>query len=98
MCGLGVLGMGRKGLLDVRVVEDLRSWSYLSFVWWLLSVWLGGVSVRLLSVVNGRRLLLMLLCPYCNLVVLLPSPWVEAVDGAALSFGWDGMLGQYRAM
>jgi hypothetical protein len=39
-------------------------------------------------VVNGRRLLmLMLLCPYWDLVVLLPSPWVEVVNGAPLGFG-----------
>jgi hypothetical protein len=76
--------------LDVRVVADpagpegLRSWLFEASVW-RLSVALGGVSVR--SLVNARRLLLLLLVwSFWDLVVVLSPPRVELVDVGPLRF------------
>jgi len=75
--------------LEVRVVADpagaegLRSWLFEASVW-RLSVALGGVSVR--SLVNARRLLLLLVWSFWDLVVVLSPPRVELVDVGPLRF------------
>jgi hypothetical protein len=75
--------------LEVRVVADpagaegFRSWVFEVSVW-RLSVALGGVSVR--SLVNARRLLLLLVWSFWDLVVVLSPPRVELVDVGPLRF------------